>query len=258
MHYFTLICNHDRYNYEKLLERVEQILCLESNRLPLLKNAPPSLLQTDYKSVKFWLEKAYEAYQKWDNSNTNGLAIRKLRHGRPSNSSEDDDKKHPYLEDGEGVPVDWHWLTKFMTRLEKSSILYNMLSLCHPPGVNWDLMLTNISGLRWWLSLRSSISLKDLGNWTNGQYMHMPHGGRTFGDRKVRPGSTLGGSGNIQALQSLFSMMLAYWRWKALTMTCTTQMPQPKISTSLPPTCPCLKLCWVAPWWLKPMSVSHC
>ena len=113
MHYFTSIRNHNRYNYEKLLERVEQIPRSESNRLPLLKNAPPSLLQTDYKSVKFWLEKAYEEYQKRDDSNTNGLAIRKLRRGRPSNSSEDDDKKHPYLEDGEGVPVDQHRLAKF-------------------------------------------------------------------------------------------------------------------------------------------------
>ncbi|KAF8225222.1 hypothetical protein L208DRAFT_1380721 [Tricholoma matsutake] len=118
-----------KYNYEKLLEWVERIPHLESNWLPLLKNTPPSLLQTNYKSIKFWLEKAYEEYQKPDGGNTNSLAIRKPRHGQPLNSSEDDDEKHPYLEDGEGVP--------------------------------------------------------DLGNWTNGQHVHMPHGGRTFGDRKM-------------------------------------------------------------------------
>jgi len=107
------------YNYEKLLEWVEQILHSESNWLPLLKNAPPSLLQTDYKSVKFWLEKAYKEYQKQDDGNTNSLVIRKLRCGWPSNSSEDDDKKHPYLEDREGVPVDQHWLAKFGNKAQK-------------------------------------------------------------------------------------------------------------------------------------------
>ena len=119
MHYFTSIRNHNRYNYEKLLERVERILHSESNQLPLLKNAPPSLLQTDYKSVKFWLEKAYKEYQKRDDGNTNGLAIRKPRHGRPSNSSEDDDEKHLYLEDGEGVPVDRYQLAKFGDKARK-------------------------------------------------------------------------------------------------------------------------------------------
>jgi len=148
MHYFTSICNHDRYNYEKLLEWVERILRSESNRLPLLKNAPPSLLQTDYKSVKFWLEKAYKEYQKRDDSNTNGLVIRKRDAADHQIALKMMTRNtHTWRMEKEFLLIDTNSQNS-VTRLEKSSILYNMLSLRHPPGVNWDLMLMNISGLR--------------------------------------------------------------------------------------------------------------
>jgi hypothetical protein len=127
-----------RQNYENLLKRLDRVPRSESNRLPLFKNLPPPLCRTDYKNVKFWIEKSYEEHLKHDDGNTSGhgLVIKKPKRGRPFkfNSSEDDDEKHPYLEDEDGIPVDRQRVSKFNDRARK---IFNTLKHADLAPASW-------------------------------------------------------------------------------------------------------------------------
>jgi hypothetical protein len=87
-----------------LLKRLDRVPD-GSSQLPRSRLSPVSLLCQDYPNVRYWMEKAYDEYLKAENGDTDGLATRKPRRGRPLNNDEEDNDKHPYLEDHEGIPV---------------------------------------------------------------------------------------------------------------------------------------------------------
>jgi hypothetical protein len=66
---------------------------------------PVALLCQEYPNVRYWMEKAYNEYLRVEDGDTNGLATRKAKHGWPSKNDEDNNNKHPYLKDQEGIPV---------------------------------------------------------------------------------------------------------------------------------------------------------
>lgn len=91
---------------------------MQHNCLVSKDTLPPPLCQEDFESVKFWTEKSYDEYQKRNDSDTDGLATKKPRRGRPSNLDGNEDK-HPYLEDNMGTPVDRSRLIKFSDKAHK-------------------------------------------------------------------------------------------------------------------------------------------
>ena len=76
-----------------------------SSQLPCAKLMPVALLCQEYPNVRYWMEKAYDEYLKAEDGDTNGLATRKAKREQPSKNDEDNNNKHPYLEDHEGIPV---------------------------------------------------------------------------------------------------------------------------------------------------------
>lgn len=94
---------------------------------------PPPLCHEDYESIKFWTEKSYNEYQKRNDGDTDGLATRKPRRGRPSKSDENEDK-HPYLEDDTGASVDRSQLNKFSDKVRK---VFNSLKTASLAAPSW-------------------------------------------------------------------------------------------------------------------------
>jgi hypothetical protein len=86
-----------------LLERLDHVP-EGSSQLLHAKLMPVALLRQEYPNVRYSMEKAYNEYLKAEDGDTDGLATRKAKPGWPSKNDEDDDK-HPYLEDHEGIPV---------------------------------------------------------------------------------------------------------------------------------------------------------
>ncbi|KAF5383071.1 hypothetical protein D9615_004973 [Tricholomella constricta] len=72
-----------RQNYDKLLEKVN-IRYARIIDILSLKAPPRSLKAEDYEDVKFWTEKAYDACLKRNDGDTDGLATKKARRGRPT------------------------------------------------------------------------------------------------------------------------------------------------------------------------------
>jgi hypothetical protein len=122
-----------RQNYNDLLERLDRVPD-GSSQLPRTKPLPVSLLHQDYPNVRYWMEKAYDEYLKAEDGDTDGLATRKAKRGRPSKSDEDDDDKHPYLEDHEGIPVNRQRLSKFGDRARK---VFNTLKHASVAPPSW-------------------------------------------------------------------------------------------------------------------------
>jgi hypothetical protein len=89
---------------------------------------PLPLLQKDYKNVKFWVEKAYEELD------DDGLATKKPRCDWPSRNSENDEEKHPYLDNDDGIPVDRQRVAKFNDRARK---IFNLLRHADLSPASW-------------------------------------------------------------------------------------------------------------------------
>jgi hypothetical protein len=80
------------------------------------------------------MEKSYDEYMKADIGDTDGLATRKPKRGQPSENNEDDNDKHPYLEDRKGNPVNWQWLSKFGDQAQK---VFNTLKHASVAPPSW-------------------------------------------------------------------------------------------------------------------------
>lgn len=106
--------------FEQLLDKLNASAC-STNSLTS-KNLPQPLVQEDFNKVKFWTKLDYQLYVKTHVGETDGLATKRQRRGRPSN--DEDDELHPYLEDESGTPVERARITKFG---EKARRLFNSL-----------------------------------------------------------------------------------------------------------------------------------
>ncbi|GLB43660.1 hypothetical protein LshimejAT787_1401720 [Lyophyllum shimeji] len=91
-------------NYDMLLTRVNELTSQSGNTLQTFRSDPPPLNEADYPLLRFWHEKTFNEFAKLDDGDTDGLAVKKPKRGRPA--IDDDDDKHPYLETKNGTRVD--------------------------------------------------------------------------------------------------------------------------------------------------------
>ncbi|GLB39462.1 hypothetical protein LshimejAT787_0606240 [Lyophyllum shimeji] len=91
-------------NYDMLLTRVNELTSQSGNTLQTFRSDPPPLNEADYPLLRFWHEKTFNEFAKSDDGDTDGLAVKKPKRGRPA--IDDDDDKHPYLETKNGTHVD--------------------------------------------------------------------------------------------------------------------------------------------------------
>ncbi|KAF8317815.1 hypothetical protein F5887DRAFT_1088625 [Amanita rubescens] len=66
---------------------------------------PPPLQKETFPDVRFWNQSAYTRWSTRQKGVTDGLSQQQVRRGRPSNASQNDEDRHPYIEDADGKPV---------------------------------------------------------------------------------------------------------------------------------------------------------
>jgi len=71
---------------------------------------PPPLQKENFPNVRFWTRSAYTRWSTQQKGVTDGLSQQQARRGRPSNASQNNEDRHPYIEDADGKPVDNHRL----------------------------------------------------------------------------------------------------------------------------------------------------
>ncbi|KAK0433370.1 hypothetical protein EV421DRAFT_1741673 [Armillaria borealis] len=94
----------------KLIERIPPPPPLQPNGLPQLPQAAAPLESKEYPDVKFWQQKAYQAFLDEAKGETDGMAQSKPKCGHPKKVQDDDDddsspSRHPYLEHSDGTSV---------------------------------------------------------------------------------------------------------------------------------------------------------
>lgn len=79
--------------------------------MPIRKDPPPPLDQTQYSHIRFWTAKSFDAHFNDLVGETDGLATKEKRRGRRRNASNDEDP-HPYLETAHGTRIPREILVK--------------------------------------------------------------------------------------------------------------------------------------------------
>jgi hypothetical protein len=129
-----------RQDFDALLQQLKQIVtapgtsatCHTFNVLPL------TLLKEDHPSICFWTRKEFDEYITRNDGETDGLALKKTRRGRPSN---DDDEKHPYLENEDGTPVDHYQLNLFGNKARR---LFESMRAANVAPTSWAKMTSQV------------------------------------------------------------------------------------------------------------------
>ncbi|SJL17327.1 uncharacterized protein ARMOST_20877 [Armillaria ostoyae] len=122
----------------KLIERILPPPPLQPNGLPQLPQAAAPLESKDYPDVKFWQQKAYQAFLDEAKGETDGMAWSKPKRGRPKKVQDDDNddspSRHPYLEHSDGTSVTHDDLWRIGYALKKR---WKILKQAHLLPVRW-------------------------------------------------------------------------------------------------------------------------
>ena len=123
----SLIVN--RQTLDKLVQNAPNI-GLASTTLSTCKELPPPLDPKDYRQVRFWTLKSFEAYHNDLAGETDGLATHQKRRGR-CRKSEDNEGRYPYLENKDGSAVSREILVKVGQRARR--LWQSMNAVGHAP-----------------------------------------------------------------------------------------------------------------------------
>ncbi|KAK0240411.1 hypothetical protein EDD85DRAFT_999442 [Armillaria nabsnona] len=122
----------------KLIERIPLPPPLQPNGLPQLLQAAAPLESKDYPDVKFWQQKAYQAFLDKAKGEMDGMAWLKPKCGCPKKVQDDDDNdspsRHPYLEHSDGTSVTHDDLWHIGYALKKR---WKILNQAHLLPVRW-------------------------------------------------------------------------------------------------------------------------
>lgn len=112
--YIMVYCDEPGYrkDFDALLQQLKQIVTAPGTSVTChtFKVLLLPLIKEDHLSICFWTWKEFDEFITWNDGETDGLALKKTWRGQPSNNNEE---KHPYLENEDGTPVDHHWLDMF-------------------------------------------------------------------------------------------------------------------------------------------------
>lgn len=102
------------------------------------KVLPLPLIKEDHPSICFWTRKEFDEFNARNDGETDGLASKKTRRGRPSN---DDEEKHPYLENEDGTPVDHYRLNMFGNKARR---LFESMRSANVAPTSWAKMTSQV------------------------------------------------------------------------------------------------------------------
>jgi hypothetical protein len=121
-----------------LLAQLKQIAPWMSAACHTFKVLPLPLIKEDHPSICFWTRKEFDEFNARNDGETDGLASKKTRRGRPSN---DDEEKHPYLENEDGTPVDHYRLNMFANKARR---LFESMRSANVAPTSWAKMTNEV------------------------------------------------------------------------------------------------------------------
>jgi hypothetical protein len=131
---------YTRQDFDALLQQLNQIISAPgtSATCHTFKVLLPPLLKENHPSICYWTRKEFDEFITRNDGETDGLALKKTRRGRPSN---DDEEKHPYLENEDGTPVDHYRLNMFGNKARR---LFESMRAADVAPMSWAKMSSQV------------------------------------------------------------------------------------------------------------------
>lgn len=132
-------CNN-RQDFDALLQQLKQIVTAPgtSATCHTFKVLLPPLIKENYPSICYWTRKEFDEFITRNDRETDGLALKRTQRGRPSN---DNEEKHPYLENKDGTSVDHYRLNMFGN---KACRLFESMCAANIAPMSWAKMSSQV------------------------------------------------------------------------------------------------------------------